>query len=266
MGDNGWVSTTGSTPARRRAARLDATCAAATELARAALAESDLDAGATVGDHLGTVAEAERLVTHLFECRMAGYRGWRYAVTVTRVPRSKRVTVCELALLPGPESIVAPGWLPWEERLRPGDLGVGDLMPSGPEDDRLAPGYLDSDDPAVTETAHELGLGRRRVMSRPGRLDTAERWYEGARGPGAEIAKAAPSNARCGTCGFYLPVAGSLRALFGVCGNLFAPDDGCVVSADHGCGAHSEVAAEAAPMVEALTTVYDDAAVERVTS
>lgn len=247
---------------RRRSVRLDATCAAAVEEARAALAETDLADEASIGDHLGARAEGERLVTHLFECLLPGYRGWRYAVTVTRVARSKQVTVCETNLLPGPDAILPPSWVPWQERLRPGDLGVGDLLPTEADDDRLAPGYLESDDPAVEDTVFELGLGRRRVMSRPGRQDTAERWYEGEAGPSAAIAKAAPADARCGTCGYYLPVAGSLRALFGVCGNLFAPDDGRVVSADHGCGAHSEVVADAG--VDALTTVYDDASVERV--
>ena len=31
-----------------------------------------------------------------------------------------------------------------------------------------------------------------------------------------------------------------LGRVFGACGNAYAPDDGRVVSADHGCGAHSE--------------------------
>ncbi len=236
------------------------------DLARAALAATDLEDGDSVGEHLGVLAEGERLVTHLFECLLAGYRGWHYTATVTRITRSKHVTVCETALLPGPDAIQSPIWLPWEERLQPGDLGVGDLLQTSGDDDRLAPGYLQSDDPAVEDTASELGLGRPRVMSRAGRLDTAERWYEGEHGPEAPIAKAAPAGARCGTCGFYLPVAGSLRALFGACGNLFAPDDGRVVSADHGCGAHSEVVAEPAGVVESLGTVYDDASVERVST
>ena len=79
-------------------------------------------------------------MTHFFESHLAGYRGWRWAVTVTRVPRSRHVTVCETVLLPGPDAMLAPGWLPWNERLQPGDLGVGDLMPTAPDDDRLAPG------------------------------------------------------------------------------------------------------------------------------
>ncbi|MDG4833789.1 DUF3027 domain-containing protein [Solwaraspora sp. WMMD1047] len=258
MGNNGRM--TRSTTVR--AARLDQVCAAAVEVARSGITEVD---DADVGEHLTAVAEGERLVTHLFECLLAGYRGWRWAVTVTRVARSKQVTVCETVLLPGPDALLAPSWLPWQERLQPGDLGVGDLMPTPEDDERLAPGYLLSDDPAVEETAWELGLGRPRVLSREGRMDTAQRWYDGDHGPAAPISMAAPRPARCGSCGFYLPLAGSMRQIFGVCGNYYAPDDGRAVSADHGCGAHSEtLTAPPEVPVEELPTIYDDSAVEAV--
>jgi hypothetical protein len=101
-------------------------------------------------------------------------------------------------------------------------------------------------------------------MSREGRAETAERWYDGDHGPDAAISTAAPRTARCGTCGFYLPIAGSLRLAFGVCGNLFAPDDGRAVSYDHGCGAHSEVLGAPVPEVDELPTVYDDGGVDPV--
>ncbi|MFC4107705.1 DUF3027 domain-containing protein [Micromonospora zhanjiangensis] len=258
MGKNEHVTRTAST----RAARLDQVCASAVEVARAGLDEID---PADVGDHLAAVAEGDRLVSHFFECRLAGYRGWRWAVTVTRAPRSRHVTICETVLLPGPDAMLAPSWLPWQERLQPGDLGVGDLLPTPADDERLVPGYLLSDDPAVEETAWEIGLGRTRVMSREGRQDTAQRWYDGDHGPAAPISAAAPPAARCGTCGFYLPLAGALRQSFGVCGNYFAPDDGRAVSADHGCGAHSETLVDSAETpVDEMPTVYDDGAVESV--
>jgi hypothetical protein len=244
--------------ARTPAAKLDQACAAAVELAREAILDEH------VGEHLGTLAEGDRVVTHFFDCTLPGYRGWRWAVTVARAPRAKLVTICETVLLPGDEALLAPSWVPWHERLQPGDLGVGDLLPTKSDDERLAPGYVLSDDPAVEEVSWELGLGRRRVMSREGRADTAQRWYDGDHGPEAAISVGAPPNARCGTCGFYLPLAGSLRLVFGVCANLFAPDDGSVVSADHGCGAHSEVLVETAAPVEELPTVYDDGEVESV--
>ena len=47
-------------------------------------------------------------------------------------------------LLPGPESLVAPEWVPWSDRIRPGDLGVGDVLPA--DDARLVPGMSGSDE------------------------------------------------------------------------------------------------------------------------
>jgi hypothetical protein len=244
-----------------RASRPDQVCADAVDVARQALDVVDPD---HVGEHLEVVAEGERLVTHFFACGLPGYRGWRWAVTVTRIARSKQVTICDTALLPGPDALLSPQWVPWQDRLQPGDLGVGDLLPTAPDDDRLAPGYVLSDDPAVEEVSWELGLGRARVLSREGRLDAAQRWYDGDHGPNAPIAVAAPAGARCGSCGFYLLLAGTMRQAFGVCGNEYAPDDGQVVSVDHGCGAHSEVLVEQPTIVEELPTVYDDSEVESV--
>ncbi len=241
-----------------KSAKLDPACAAAVDLARDSISDDH------VGGHLGVLAEGDRLATHYFDCALPGYRGWRWSVTVARAPRAKLVTVCETVLLPGDDAMLAPVWVPWQERLKPGDLGVGDLLPTTADDDRLVPGYVLSDDPAVEEVAWELGLGRPRVMSREGRAEAAQRWYDGDHGPEAAISLAAPANARCGLCGFYLPLAGSLRQVFGVCGNLFAPDDGRVVSADHGCGAHSEVLVETPTVVDELPTVYDDGDLEPV--
>ena len=238
--------------------KLDQMCADAVELARDAVTEEE------PGAHIEAVPEAERLVTHLFECQLPGYRGWRWAVTVTRVPRSRHVTVCETVLLPGPEALVAPVWVPWHDRVQPGDLGVGDVMGTAEDDTRLVPGYTLASDPAVDDLPWELGLGRVRVMSKEGRQETAQRWYDGDSGPDAPIAVAAPTAARCGSCGFYLPLAGALRQAFGACGNIYAPDDGRVVSADHGCGAHSEVLADPRADVDELPTVYDDTEVDPI--
>src|SRR5690349_1495231 len=155
MRKNGRVAkATGATVTRSggaatRAARLDQVCADATDVAREGLTGVD---PAHVGEHLQAVAEGERVVTHLFESRLPGYRGWRWTVTVARAPRSRHVTVCETALLPGPDALLAPEWVPWQERLRPGDVGVGDLLPTAPDDERLMPGYVQSDDPGVEET------------------------------------------------------------------------------------------------------------------
>jgi hypothetical protein len=233
----------------------DAALAAAVDLAHAAALDA---AGAdAVGEHLGVRSEEERVATHAFAANLPGYRGWYWAVTVARAPRSRTVTVAEVVLLPGDDALLAPQWVPWEERIRAGDLGPGDLVPPPAEDDpRLVPGYLQSDDLVVEEVAFELGLGRERVMSLDGRLDAAYRWNGGDRGPRTAMARHAP--AHCGTCGFYLPLAGSLRAAFGVCGNEITDSDGQVVSAAYGCGAHSQARIDLAPLAEAGEVVYDD--------
>jgi hypothetical protein len=223
-------------------ATVDVVAAAAVEEARAA---ANTEAPGLVGEHVGVLADEERLVTHLFTSLDPAYQGWRWAVTVARVPRSRAVTVDEVVLLPGDDALLAPAWVPWSERLRPGDLGVGDLLPTKADDARLAPAYTDVGDDEFREVAFEFGLGRRRVLSYDGRVDAVERWYDGERGPEAPIARAAPAN--CATCGFFVPLAGALRQAFGACANEFAPDDGKVVSVDHGCGAHSEAVVLPAP-------------------
>ena len=48
---------------------------------------------------------------------------------MTRNSRSKVVTVSELGLLPSEDSILAPEWVPWAERVRPEDArGSGETM------------------------------------------------------------------------------------------------------------------------------------------
>lgn len=250
-------------PVRARTVVLDEACAEATDLARGAAVE--LAGPDCVGEHVGVFAEDERVATHLFSCLDGAYLGWRWAVTVNRAARARVVTVSETVLLPGPESLLAPPWVPWSERVRPGDLGVGDLMPAADDDERLVPaamlegveGFVDwaketeLTSPGFTPVAGpepdgggeagfaELaGVGRARVLSAIGRDTTAARWYSSEHGPGTPLARAAPG--QCLTCGFLTLLAGPLGQVFGVCANEYAPDDGRVVSLDHGCGAHSE--------------------------
>ncbi|HEX4701789.1 MAG TPA: DUF3027 domain-containing protein [Pseudonocardiaceae bacterium] len=232
----------------------DQVLAAAVDLARAAATE---EAGREpVGRHVGVQPESGGAATHLFEANYPGYGGWRWAVTVAMAGSDFPVTVSEVVLLPGPDALVAPEWVPWQQRVQAGDLGVGDLMPTPADDPRLEPAYLASDDPAVEEVAQDTGLGRVRVLSRFGRLDAADRWQAGEFGPRSDMARGAPD--RCGRCGFYLPVAGVLRAAFGVCGNELAPADGHVVHVEYGCGAHSEVEVELVSPVPVVDLVYDD--------
>lgn len=256
-----------STSTRTKRSSVDPACAEAVEEARAAAVEV---AGSEVGEHLGFVAEDERMVTHRFGSTNPGYVGWHWAVLVGRASRAKTATVAEVVLLPGDGAVLAPPWVPWEERLRPGDLGPGDILPLADDDDRVMPGWAASPEPpfdpdAAREqwwVAAEAGLVRPRVMSPLGRADTIDRWYSGERGPDAAISVGAASN--CATCGFGLPMAGAVGRLFAVCANEFAPDDGHVVSLNHGCGAHSEVVALPAALAERPDPVLDDDSFEVV--
>lgn len=246
-------------------AKPDAVVVSAVEVARAALLE---DVPATdVGEHLAAHAEGDRVATHLFDCTRPGYRGWRWSVTVTRASRHKQVTVDEVVLVPGDDAIVAPAWLPYRERIQPGDLSPGDLLPVEDDDERLVPTWSFGDDDLtadeqdqVRDVARELGLGRIRTLSIEGRQQAAQRWYDGDGGPESAIAQSAPEP--CRTCGFLVQVAGPLAEVFGVCANGSANDDGRVVSFAHGCGAHSEVSLEKRHLPRAMPghvlDTYDD--------
>ncbi|MEU1533727.1 DUF3027 domain-containing protein [Streptomyces fagopyri] len=256
----------------------DRLCAEAVDLARAAAEEAA--APGVVGEHVGLVSEGDRVVTHYFECKDFGYRGWRWAVTVARASRAKIVTLDETVLLPGADALLAPEWVPWSERLRPGDMGPGDLLPTDAEDLRLEPGFSGEDEPApnsavsqdmaelveaedaevtggspanlpfaprrgsIAAVAEELGLRRARVLSRYGLHVAADRWEE-SYGPKTAMAQAAP--AACVSCGFLNPIGGSLGQAFGVCANEFSPADGRVVALSYGCGGHSEAAVMPTP-------------------
>ena len=243
-------SVAAATPPRTaKTPKLDAVAAAAVDLARAAAVET---AGSLeVGEHLGVVADGERMVTHHFASAHPGYRGWRWSVSLVRASRAKVPTVNEVVLLPGDGALLAPNWLPWAERIEPGDVTPGLLMPTRPDDPRLEPGYTGGEDGADGEPAEagqarvvvaELGLGRERVLSAYGRDDALERWLSGPGGPDNEMAKLAPGV--CETCAFFVRLRGGLGVLLGVCANTFSASDGSVVSVDHGCGAHSSVAPE----------------------
>lgn len=100
---------------------------------------------------------------------------------------------------------------------------------------------IEADKAAETDDiVEEFALSRRHVLSPQGRAQVAKRWYEGPRGPKALSTKTADGNL-CSTCGFFVPLKGELNLMFGVCANKWSPDDGRVVSVDHGCGEHSEI-------------------------
>lgn len=162
-----------------------------------------------VGKHRGVAGVGRNVATHRFEAHVPGYPGWEWHAVVACAEGSRTPTVNEVALVPGGQALRAPEWVPYSERLRPGDLGPGDLMPPAPDDDRLDGGKLS-----------EAGL-----------KEAKERWRK-KYGPNSEMA--AQAQLQCKTCAFYL----QLLPNFGVCANEYSAD-GKVVHATYGCGAHS---------------------------
>ena len=200
------------------------------------------DAGKSdfVGEFYSIDSDEERVATYLFHAKLPGYNGWMWAVTVAKTDEQSQATICDVVLLPGAKALLAPNWVPYSQRIQPGDLGIGDVVPTSPDDERLTQSYaaLPEEEELDIAQLFEFGLSRARVLSIVGRDAASKRWYEGDRGPKAPIAQAAPKP--CSSCGFFIPIAGSLRSTFGVCSNAISPEDARVVSFDHGCGAHSE--------------------------
>ncbi len=70
-----------------------------------------------VGSIVDTIDEGEGVTTFLFEAKLKGYVGWRWSITVFEQSDSSGATISEVLLMPGPDSLVAPDWVPWSERL-----------------------------------------------------------------------------------------------------------------------------------------------------
>lgn len=179
---------------------------AAVDLARHAVEEVG---EGDVGKHRGVAGVGRNVATHRFDAHVPGYPGWEWHAVVACAEGSRTPTVNEVALVPGGHALQAPEWVPYSERLRPGDLGPGDLMPPAPDDERLHDGEL----------------------SESGLQEAKGRWRK-KYGPTTEMASQA--QLQCKTCAFYL----TLLPNYGVCANEYSAD-GKVVHAAYGCGAHS---------------------------
>ncbi len=104
----------------RRTSKVDEILAAAKDMALQGVQE--IAPAHAIGLVHHVRAEEERLSTHLFECTLPGYRGWFWFATLSRAPRSRVATICEVGLLPGDDALIAPDWVPWADRVRPEDL------------------------------------------------------------------------------------------------------------------------------------------------
>lgn len=178
-----------------------------------------------VGAHLGTQRVGANTAIHRFAADVDGYGGWEWNVVLAAVRGLGHITVNEVLLLPGSGALRAPEWVPYADRIQPGDLKPGMILPPDKDDERL------TEEGGVEFTGHSSSTH----LTHSG-LDAAlARWRKGEFGPRSASAKKA--DLHCHTCAFFVPI----EALggFGVCVNEFSAD-GRVVDTQYGCGAHSD--------------------------
>lgn len=225
----------------------------AVSAARAAAQDTDEDA---VGDHIGVRIIDAHSAIHRFRAELPGYQGWEWQVVVAAAPGADQVTISEVALVPEPhgEALRAPDWVPYSDRLRPGDLKPGDIMPPEPGDERLTEDPEYSATIATDADRPRAHLERQYFLSRAGLKEATARWRTGEFGPNSEYAEKAPL--QCTTCAFYIPLGQPVGTNFGVCANEYAAD-GHVVHATAGCGAHSEGSTGMEP-AERVGNPFDD--------
>lgn len=70
----------------------------------------------SVGPFIEIVDEGDDTFSYLFKSELKGYVDWRWSVTIYQ-PEGAEPTLSEFVLFPGSESLVAPDWIPWSERL-----------------------------------------------------------------------------------------------------------------------------------------------------
>jgi hypothetical protein len=163
----------------------------AQEIARsAALAGAEMPS--QVGAFISVEFEDEnRVASYLFGADIQGYKGWRWCVTVAKVDKDAEPTVCDVVVLPGPDSLLAPDWIEYKDRILPEDIQPGVIVPSVLDDTRLVPGVnaLIQDEGLDATETFDLGLMRPRVLSIEGRDQASKRWYTGDRGPNTPLAQ-----------------------------------------------------------------------------
>ncbi|MDO4927451.1 MAG: DUF3027 domain-containing protein [Corynebacterium sp.] len=220
----------------------------ARDYARAAVLEEADGQREQVGRYLYMHVHAADCVIYGFQAKVPGYRGWQWQAVVAKDAESNNLTISEIVLIPGKTALQAPAWIPYRERIRPGDLGPGDVLPPQPDDPRLTE---DDTAAAVTSAARKkltsLALGA-----------TAARWQEGDFGPDSEFAAKAENS--CASCGFFVALAQPLGEEFGVCLNEYSAD-GHVVHVRYGCGAHTDTP-PVDPIGKPTAKYFDDASID----
>ncbi|MDR1448442.1 MAG: DUF3027 domain-containing protein [Candidatus Ancillula sp.] len=221
---------------KKPATQIGKDLSSAVDMARKALLPS-VNKPEDIGEHVDFEMLDDTTGIHSFRSNLKGYKDWTWFVYMSKLSDSNNINVIEVSHLPDDSALLAPKWVPWDQRIKPTDIMEYDELPYDAQDSRLM-GIDNSDDAVDFGVLGRIALDKKRVMTLNAKNDVADRWYRGNSGP--YTASTRISLAKCMTCGFFIPVKGDLGQLFGVCANLWSRDDARVVSSDHGCGMHSE--------------------------
>ncbi|MEI8231048.1 MAG: DUF3027 domain-containing protein [Actinomycetes bacterium] len=70
-----------------------------------------------LGTFIESIEDGEGITSYFWNAMQPGYLGWRWSVTVSQIDPSSEPTLCEVVLTAGEDSLAAPAWVPWSERL-----------------------------------------------------------------------------------------------------------------------------------------------------
>lgn len=104
-----------------------------------------------VGELLGYSTE-DSLTTFVFTSNLKGYVGWNWSVSVFQGAKGDEPTISEVLLLPGDQALLAPGWVPWSERLADYKALQAELEAQAALDALEAEGAEGEDEDAESET------------------------------------------------------------------------------------------------------------------
>lgn len=157
----------------RRTSKVDEILAAAKDVALQGVQE--IAPAHAIGLVHHVRAEEERLSTHLFECTLPGYRGWFWFATLSRAPRSRVATICEVGLLPGDDALIAPDWVPWADRVRPEDLQENAVEENADSaEDTEAEESAESVESAENESAEKESAAEETAVEETAEAESAE--------------------------------------------------------------------------------------------
>ena len=120
-----------------------------------AVAVTVSDEDGQVGDFVEAIDLGDNVTDFRFESRVRGYEGWQWSVTLYHDVELDHWTVNESSLVPTDKALRPPKWIPWKDRLEPGDLAVTDSIGTDPDDPRMEEGFRKTQDAETSDDTED---------------------------------------------------------------------------------------------------------------